>query len=108
MLYSLIILLLLILYDPGFTCHSDNFMNLVYITMDTLVSMVTGLYYIICNFTYVLYRTRRRVIHDVVMAVVLKICSIFILILFLKLRFSRSFQRKWCYIVPWPGLVAKW
>ena len=36
-LYSLIILLLLILYDPGFACHSDNFMSLVYITMDTLV-----------------------------------------------------------------------
>ena len=44
-----IILLLLILYDPGFACHSDNFMSLVYyITMDTLVSMVNWpvLYYL--------------------------------------------------------------
>ena len=38
------------------------------------------LYYIICNFTYVLYRTRRRMIQGVVMAVVFKICSIFIFI----------------------------
>ena len=29
MLYSLIILLLLTLYDPGFACYSDNFMSLV-------------------------------------------------------------------------------
>ena len=48
------LLLLLILYDPKFACHSDNFMSLVYITMDTLVSMVIKL---ACIILFVTSRT---------------------------------------------------
>ena len=56
-------------------------MSLVYITMDTLVSMVN--WPVLC-YMYVLYRTRRRMIHDVVMAVVLKISYLFLKLLFIS------------------------
>ena len=49
--------------------------------MDTLVSMVN---WSVLLHIRTLYRTRRRTIHDVVMAVVLKICSIFKIIIHFK------------------------